>query len=43
MKLCNDCNIVHDERSCPLCLANDRINELENTIIKMEEENASKE
>lgn len=32
MNLCKDCDIVFDEKNCPLCVAKDRISELEDGI-----------
>lgn len=29
MELCNKCDIVFDERNCPLCIAKDKIHDLE--------------
>ena len=29
MNVCDICNIVHDETYCPLCIANEKIEELE--------------
>lgn len=35
---CNTCDIAHEERYCPLCEANGKIEELEENIEKLEGE-----
>ena len=39
MDICNQCNIVYDEKKCPLCEAKEKIEALEeqviNAVIKM--------
>lgn len=32
MKVCHACNIVHDEKSCPLCDAKEKIESLEKEL-----------
>ena len=38
MNLCNQCNIVYDERKCPLCDAKEKIEALEEQIDNSEDE-----
>ena len=37
MNVCDICNIVHDETYCPLCIANEKIEELETKVEELEE------
>jgi len=37
MEHCGFCDIVHDERDCPLCQANDKIKDLELKIDDLED------
>lgn len=38
MYLCIPCDIAHEEKYCPLCNANEKIEELENKIEELKEE-----
>lgn len=38
MELCSNCDIVHNERHCPLCTAKDEIADLEKRLADAKEE-----
>jgi len=42
MNYCNSCDIAFEERSCPLCEANEKIEELAEEIKRLEEINYEK-
>jgi rubrerythrin len=38
MYYCNNCDIAHEERNCPLCEANKEIKSLEKRIEELEDQ-----
>ena len=38
MDICNQCNIVYDEKKCPLCEAKEKIEALEEQLDNAEDE-----
>lgn len=38
MNICNQCDIVYDEKNCPLCEAKEKIEALENQLDEQQDE-----